>query len=282
MTEEPLRERLRNALMKARKERDTTATTALRSAIAAVDNAEAIPAEAMPAAGAIEAAPLGVGASEAARRQLSEEDIAAILRREVAEREEAAAQIDATHPERAGKLLSEAAVLAALIPEGAPRSEEIEAFWREAVRHARFDGVPGYVPGSTLAVVPPPSWSFGGTPEQADELLRLVLDGAKTATASALWDYEAEGEPVPEVGGLGIVLDSDGRPRALLATTRVDVVPFDQVTEEHARLEGEGDGSLAHWRSEHERFFGEFAAHDRGFARDMPVVCERFTVLHTA
>lgn len=162
------------------------------------------------------------------------------------------------------------------------RTEEVEAFWREAARRARFEGVPGYLPGSSLAVIPPPAWSFGGTPGQADDLLALVLDGTKTATASALWDYEADQEPVPEVGNLSIVLDSQAHPRALVATTHVEVVPFDQVDEEHAYLEGEGDRSLAQWRDVHQRFFAEFTSHDRPVTADMPVVCERFIVLFTS
>jgi uncharacterized protein YhfF len=56
------------------------------------------------------------------------------------------------------------------------------------------------------------------------------------------------------------------------------VVPFDEVDEEHARLEGEGDRSLAHWRTDHERFFSEASA--RGFEPDMPVVLERFEVIY--
>ena len=50
------------------------------------------------------------------------------------------------------------------------------------------------------------------------------------------------------------------------------MVPFDEVDEEHAYLEGEGDRSLEYWREVHERFFTEHATHDRGFATDMPVV----------
>lgn len=160
------------------------------------------------------------------------------------------------------------------------RSSEVEAFWALAREHARFDIVPAYFGPSVLGSVPPPEWAFGGTPEQADDLLRLVLDGTKRATASARWDYEAEGAPLPEVGDLGIVLDSAGHPHALVATTRVDVVPFDEVDEEHARLEGEGDLSLAHWREVHERFFREFRSHECEFAPDMPVVLERFEVVY--
>ena len=57
-------------------------------------------------------------------------------------------------------------------------------------------------------------------------------------------------------------------------------MPFDEVDEEHAYLEGEGDRSLEYWREVHERFFTENATHDRGFAPDMPVVLERFRVVY--
>jgi uncharacterized protein YhfF len=63
-------------------------------------------------------------------------------------------------------------------------------------------------------------------------------------------------------------------------TTEVEVVPFDEVSAEHAHLEGEGDRSLAHWRKVHERLFTEHAAHGHGFSRDMPVVLQRFAVLY--
>ena len=161
-------------------------------------------------------------------------------------------------------------------------TEAIEAFWALARVHARLNAAPGYFGPRPLESVTPPAWSFGGTAEQADELLALVLDGTKTATASALWDYEAEGEPLPEPGGLGIVLDGAGRPRALLETIGVRVERFDEVDEEHAFLEGEGDRSLAFWREVHERFFTEHAGHDHGFRLDMPIVLERFGVVHQA
>ncbi|MFI5426937.1 ASCH domain-containing protein [Aeromicrobium sp. UC242_57] len=111
-------------------------------------------------------------------------------------------------------------------------------------------------------------------------MLTLVLDGTKTATASAQWDYEHEGEPIPRVGDLSILLDGAEHPRALIEVTHVDVRPFDEVDAEHAHLEGEGDRSLEHWRTVHERFFADHASHDRGFSPSMPVVLERFRVLY--
>ena len=127
---------------------------------------------------------------------------------------------------------------------------------------------------------PPQAWAFGATVAQAGELLALVLAGTKTATASALWDYEADGEPLPAKGQLDIVLDGDGVPRALIRNTSVRVVPFDEVDADHAWLEGEGDRSLETWQQDHESFFTNHASHDRGFTADMPVVLERFELIH--
>jgi uncharacterized protein YhfF len=162
------------------------------------------------------------------------------------------------------------------------RRTDVEAFWELARFHAKLNSAPTYFGPTTLEVVPPPAWSFGSTPQGADELLALVLDGTKTATASALWDYEAEGEALPEVGSLSILVDGSGHPRALITTTDVEVVPFDEVDDEHAFLEGEGDRSLTHWREVHEQFFADVATHDRGFRSDMPVVLERFKVVYQA
>lgn len=161
-----------------------------------------------------------------------------------------------------------------------PQQEaEVAAFWDDVKHHAHLSAAPGYFGASPLEALQPPAWAFGGTPELADELLALVLEGTKTAGASALWEYETVGEPIPTIGTLGIVLDGKGHPRALLVTTAVEVVPFDEVSEEHAALEGEGDRSLAYWREAHQHYFTEIADHEHGFSEDMPVVLERFELV---
>lgn len=125
----------------------------------------------------------------------------------------------------------------------------------------------------------PEAWAFGATPEHADGLLRLVLDGVKTGTASSMWDYEHTGEALPQVGENSIILDGEGAPRAIIVTTDLQVVPFDEVTEEHAAAEGEGDRTLATWRDIHERYWTNHSESPRGFAPDMPVLCERFRLV---
>lgn len=157
---------------------------------------------------------------------------------------------------------------------------ELDAFWAISREHAQLAGVPTYMGANPVRTLRPPAWSFGATPEQSDELLALVLDGTKTATSSARADYVGEAEPLPEPGMLSIVLDGAGHPRALVVTTEARVVPFDQVDADHAREEGEGDGTLEQWREAHERFFSQNAS--GGFQPDMLVVLERFRVLYPA
>lgn len=157
--------------------------------------------------------------------------------------------------------------------------DELESFWADARIRAKINRVSGYLGVSAKEVLRPPAWSFDGDPGEADALLSLVLNGAKTATSSLRADYGAEGEQLPQYGSLSIVVDSADRPRALLRTTDVRIVPFADVDAAHARAEGEGDGSLEHWRAAH----GELlATHSTGTAAcdpSMLVVLETFEVL---
>lgn len=156
----------------------------------------------------------------------------------------------------------------------------VQAFWQDARVHANLNRLRAYLGPNVAETLPPPAWSFGADPETADELLDLVLAGTKTATASALRDYVDE--ELPHVGGLSIVTDGSERPRVLIMTTEVRVVPFGEVDAEHARLEGEGDRSLAHWREVHRRFFAEtaeFTGATTEVTDDLEVVLERFEVV---
>lgn len=126
----------------------------------------------------------------------------------------------------------------------------------------------------------PEAWSFGDNPQLADELVALVCAGVKTATCSALWEHEADGEPLPQVGALSIILDGRRQPRCIIETTEVQIKPYNQVDAQFAAAEGEGDRSLAYWRAAHWRFFSRtFQAIKRTPTKTMLLVCERFRVL---
>ena len=122
------------------------------------------------------------------------------------------------------------------------------------------------------------AWAFG---VEADRLAHLVERGQKTATSSAHPLYELENEPLPAVGEYSVILDSDERPVCIIQTTRVAVIPFCEVTAEHAYKEGEGDKSLAYWREVHRSFFTD-CLDEVGleFSDDMKVVCEEFRVVY--
>jgi uncharacterized protein YhfF len=115
-------------------------------------------------------------------------------------------------------------------------------------------------------------FAFGDSPALADELLVLVLSGAKTATCGALRDVGPE-NPMPEVGRVDVVLDGAGRPACAIETVEVTTRRFRDVPEDFALAEGEGD--YAAWAEGHQRFF----ARNGGFDPEMTLVCERFRLV---
>ena len=121
-------------------------------------------------------------------------------------------------------------------------------------------------------------WCYGS--DAADELARLTADGIKTATASAYPLYELEGEELPKAGEYNVILCTDGTALCITETTKVTLVPYRDVSADHAFREGEDDRSLSSWRNIHERFFTEeLAAAGLTFTEDMMVVCEEFRVV---
>ena len=122
------------------------------------------------------------------------------------------------------------------------------------------------------------AWQYGCA---QDKLAKLTLQGTKTATASSYPVYKAENEPVPAVGDYSIILDSQNQAVCIIQTTQIDIVPFYQVDEEQAYLEGEGDRTLTYWREVHRTFFeSEMQSIHQKFTEDMLVVCERFKIVY--
>ena len=71
-----------------------------------------------------------------------------------------------------------------------------------------------------------------------------------------------------------VVLDGAPRPVAIIRTVNYEKLTFDKITEEHARLEGEGDLSLAYWRDAHERLFRKYII----FTPDLSLWFDTFTL----
>ena len=121
------------------------------------------------------------------------------------------------------------------------------------------------------------AWGFG---VDATELSELVKEGIKTASTSPFRLYAIDGEELPKVNDLSIVLDGSEKPVCVIEHKKVYQVPFKDVTEEHAFKEGEEDRTLEYWRQEHYKFFIPlFERYDLEFTDDDIVVCEEFECL---
>lgn len=122
------------------------------------------------------------------------------------------------------------------------------------------------------------AWQFGVTP---DYLAELVVKGIKTATCSGYIFYELEQEPLPTTEDYNIILNSDDQPVAITKTVEVTVTPMNEVSEDFAIAEGEGDRTYEYWWNEHEKFFKrELQVIGREFTENLLLVCERFEVIH--
>lgn len=121
------------------------------------------------------------------------------------------------------------------------------------------------------------AWQFGADPSY---LAQLVVDGFKTATCSGHIFYELEKEPLPTTEDYSIILNSEDKPVAIIKTVEVNLTPMNEVTEEFAVAEGEGDRTYQYWWEAHEKFFrDELNGIGREFSEDMLLVCERFEVI---
>ncbi len=121
------------------------------------------------------------------------------------------------------------------------------------------------------------AWQFGVDP---DYLAQLVIKGVKTATCSGYIFYELENEALPTTEDYSVILNSEERPVAIIKTIEVTLTPMNEVSEDFAIAEGEGDRTYNYWWNAHETFFRkELHAIGREFAEDMLLVCERFEVI---
>lgn len=81
------------------------------------------------------------------------------------------------------------------------------------------------------------------------------------------------------------MVDSEGRIVCVTRVDHVEIRPLASVDDRHARREGEGFRDVAHWRTEHERYWSSTAYLDAvgrpGIAVNdgTPVVCTTFTVV---
>jgi uncharacterized protein YhfF len=148
---------------------------------------------------------------------------------------------------------------------------QVARFW------SRFLATGGVDPSTPLPETVEP---FGDSAELADKLIDLVVRGPKRATAGALADYEAAGDPLPTPGTIWIAIDGAGHARAVLRVTEMRIGPLSSVDEAFAWDEGEGDRTRDGWLRSHQNFFRRYLPTlGIDYDPDMATVFERFEVL---
>lgn len=118
---------------------------------------------------------------------------------------------------------------------------------------------------------------FCDNKKDANTCLKLVLKGVKRATSHSLLGLQYRKEPLPKIGDFTIITDWDGNARCIVRTVAVELKPFFSIRESYAKLEGEGDKSLAYWKKTHWDYYTrELEPFGRVPRESMIVVCEIF------
>lgn len=134
---------------------------------------------------------------------------------------------------------------------------------------------------NTESTAQPPAWYFCDNEADANICANLVLEGKKRATATSLWYFEQNQEPLPKVGDLDIVTDWNGVAQCIIRTTAVNLVAYKDITQRHAELEGEGDSSLEWWRDAHWAYYSrEMAPKGEAPTEDMLIAFQEFECIY--
>lgn len=145
----------------------------------------------------------------------------------------------------------------------------VKSMWDDYVAHQSEPSPP--------STDPPPTWHFCDNETDANECAQLVLADVKRATSPSLWSFESSGEALPRSGDLNMVTDWGGKAVCVIRTTKVLILPLSEVTETHAKIEGEGDGSLGWWLKAHwDYYHRELKGTGYEPRPDMPIVFQEF------
>lgn len=111
------------------------------------------------------------------------------------------------------------------------------------------------------------NWSFG---IDNDKLIGLVLEGKKTATSS-LYNFDK----IPVIEEESIIHFDNEKDACIVETVDYKIIKYNEMTEELAKLEGEGDLSLNYWKQVHLNFFKSV---NPNFKEDDKIIFEIFKV----
>ncbi|MFT5737874.1 MAG: hypothetical protein ACJAU2_001657 [Maribacter sp.] len=123
----------------------------------------------------------------------------------------------------------------------------------------------------------PKTAGFGDNEKDANELAALVMRGIKKATSYSLLGLQYRKEPLPKIGNFLVVTNWAKEAQCIVRTTAVQLIPYFNINESNAILEGGGDNSLAYWKKTHWDYYTrELEAFERVPRDSMIVVFEEF------
>ena len=150
------------------------------------------------------------------------------------------------------------------------KSPEVERVWQELRAAKGIDAVAYHASTFSDPALSP----------NCDKIGNLAVTGQKRATAHLTLDFETNGVARREPGDYWLVLNAAQEPICLVRLTGVQVKPFDEVSEETAIAEGEGDLSLEYWATVHRRYFEkQCALWGIEWREDLLTVCEYFDLV---
>ena len=80
----------------------------------------------------------------------------------------------------------------------------------------------------------------------------VMSENIKQATAPSQWSFEINNEKLPVHGDLNIITDWNKVPKAIILTTKIELIKFNEITAKFAQREG--DKSLAYWKKVHKPY----------------------------
>ena len=126
----------------------------------------------------------------------------------------------------------------------------------------------------------PISFYFCDNEKDANECAELVVKEIKQATATSLWWFEKNNEALPKVGDQYIITDWSGSAKAIIETIKVELTPYNKITSDFAKSEGEGDKSLEYWKKVHQAYYSrEMQPYNERFNENMIIICEYFKTI---
>lgn len=118
-------------------------------------------------------------------------------------------------------------------------------------------------------------WHLGTNKKETNKLFWLVQQGRKIATSYLYNETQKLAK-----NSYSILTDWDKNNFLLIFTTNIQVVPFNKVTKQHARNEGEGTRTLHYWRNKHRKmFFKQLSKTEQKFSDETLIVCETFRIV---